>query len=166
VIAAVLPGAPAIAAKKELAGQFFAGSLLRRLGAHFVERYDVAGSLADAQAVTAAAGQERLIVFFPEGTFSRRAGLTDFYLGAFRVAADAGLPVVPGAIRGTRSMLRADQWFPRYAPIEVIFAPPVEPAGTDFAAVVRLRDAVRAAVLATCGEPDLGGLAKPPPPPA
>jgi len=166
VIAAVLPGAPAIAAKKELAGQFFAGSLLRRLGAHFVERYDVAGSLADAQAVTAAAGQERLIVFFPEGTFSRRAGLTDFYLGAFRVAADAGLPVVPGAIRGTRSMLRADQWFPRYAPIEVIFAPPVEPAGMDFAAVVRLRDAVRAAVLATCGEPDLGGLAKPPPPPA
>ena len=165
VVAAVLPGAPAIAVKKELASQFFAGALLRRLGAHFVERYDVTGSIADAQAITDVARQKRLVVFFPEGTFSRRAGLTDFYLGAFRVAADTGLSVIPGAIRGTRSMLRSDQWFPRCAPIAVHFAAPVQPKGTDFSQVVRLRDEVRQAVLAECGEPDLGGLEKPPPPP-
>ena len=29
----------------------------------------------------------RLLVFFPEGTFTRRAGLSGFYLDAFRVAA-------------------------------------------------------------------------------
>ncbi len=165
VVAAVLPGAPAIAVKKELASQFFAGALLRRLGAHFVERYDVAGSLADAQAITDVARQKRLVVFFPEGTFSRRAGLTEFYLGAFRVAADTELPVVPGAIRGTRSMLRSDHWFPRRAPIAVHFAAPVLATGPGFAQVVRLRDEVRKAVLAGCGEPDLGGLAKPPPSP-
>ena len=141
--------------------QIFAGPLLRRLGVLFLERYEVADSLADLESVTAAARQKRLFVFFPEGTFTRRAGLSGFYLGAFRVAAQAKLPVVPGVLRGTRSMLRGEQWFPRWSPISVSIADPIEPSGTDFASVVRLRDAVRAAVLARCGEPDLGELIKP-----
>jgi hypothetical protein len=33
--------------------------------------------------------------------------------------------------------------------------PPVRPDGTDWAAAIRLRDAVRAGILARCGEPDL-----------
>src|SRR6185437_6069356 len=41
VLAAVLPGEPAIVAKRELASQLVAGPLLRRLGIPFVERYDV-----------------------------------------------------------------------------------------------------------------------------
>jgi 1-acyl-sn-glycerol-3-phosphate acyltransferase len=119
VVAATLPGAPVFAAKKEFARQVFVGSFLRRLGVFFVERYDIAASLADAEAATSIARQGRLLVFFPEGTFTRRAGLTEFYLGAFNVATEAGLPVIPGVIHGTRSMLRADQWFPRWAPISV-----------------------------------------------
>ena len=38
------------------------------------------------------------------------------------------------------------------------------PLGADFASVLRLRDAAREAILARCGEPDLGGLVKPAPP--
>jgi 1-acyl-sn-glycerol-3-phosphate acyltransferase len=86
-LAAVLPGEPAFVAKKELAAQIFAGPPLRRLGALFVERYDLAGSIADAEAIAAAARLGRMIVFFPEGTFTRRPGLSGFYLGAFKVAA-------------------------------------------------------------------------------
>ena len=98
--------------KKELAIDF-AGPMLRRLGVLFLERFELTGSLADLDRVTGVARQRRLLVFFPEGTFTRRAGLSGFYLGAFRVAAQAKLPVVPGIIRGTRSMLRGEQWFPR-----------------------------------------------------
>jgi 1-acyl-sn-glycerol-3-phosphate acyltransferase len=165
VLAAVLPGEPAYVAKRELAGQFFAGPLLRRLGALFVERYDVGGGLADADSVIAAARQGRNLVFFPEGTFTRRAGLSGFYLGAFKVAADAGLPVLPGILRGTRSMLRAEQWFPRRTPLSVRIEDAVMPSGTDFASLLRLRDGVRKVILAHCGEPDLGELVKPAPPP-
>jgi 1-acyl-sn-glycerol-3-phosphate acyltransferase len=164
VLAAVLPGAPAFVAKKELSEQFFAGVLLRRLGIQFVERFDAAASLADAQAVTDMAKRGRLFVFFPEGTFSRRAGLLGFYLGAFKVAAETGLPVVPGVLRGTRTMLRGEQWFPRRTPISVEIAEPIQPSGTDFSAMLALRDAARAAMLARVGEPDLGGLEKPTPP--
>ena len=110
VAAAILPGAPLFAAKKEFASQFFVGFFLSRLRVFFVERYDVAASLADAEAATSIARQGRLLVFFPEGTFTRCAGLTEFYLEAFRLAAETGLPVIPGVIHGTRSMLRSDQW--------------------------------------------------------
>ena len=161
VLAAVLPGEPVYVVKKELESQIFAGPLLRRLGALFLERFELADSLADLEGVAAAAGRERLLVFFPEGTFTRRAGLSGFYLGAFRVAAQAGLPVVPAVLRGTRSMLRGEQWFPRWSPISVSIAAPIQPSGTDLAALVRLRDAVRAVILAGCGEPDLGELIKP-----
>jgi 1-acyl-sn-glycerol-3-phosphate acyltransferase len=162
VLSAILPGEPVYVAKRELAGQIFAGPFLRRLGALFVERYEISASLADTEAVIAAARQGRNIVFFPEGTFTRRPGLSEFYLGAFKVAAQADLPVLPGIIRGTRTMLRGDQWFPRWTPLSIRIEEPIKSSGTDFASLVRLRDAVRQVVLAHCGEPDIGGLVKPP----
>jgi 1-acyl-sn-glycerol-3-phosphate acyltransferase len=164
LLAAVLPGEPAYTAKRELARGVFAGPFLRRLGALFIERHDISGSLADADHAIAAAGQGRNIVFFPEGSFTRRAGLSEFYLGAFKVAAEAGLPVLPGVIHGTRLMLRSDQWFPRWAALSVKIEDPVAPSGKDFASLLRLRDATRKVVLAGCGEPDLEELVKPAPP--
>jgi 1-acyl-sn-glycerol-3-phosphate acyltransferase len=161
LLAAVLPDEPAYAAKREFAGQIFAGPFLRRLGALFVERYDVSGSLADTDRAIVAAQQGRNIVFFPEGSFTRRAGLSEFYLGAFKVAAEAGLPVLPGILRGTRLMLRSDQWFPRWAELSVEIEDAVVPSEKDFASVLLLRDAARKAVLAGCGEPDLEELLKP-----
>lgn len=161
VLAAVLPGEPAIVAKKELAGQLIAGPLLRRLGIPFVERYDVADSLVDAEKLIGLARQGRVLVVFPESTFTRRAGLSDFYLGAFKVAAEANLPILPGVIGGTRSMLRGGQWFPRYAPVRVEIDKPIMPSGTDFGSLLRLRDSVRGVILPRCGEPDLAELIKP-----
>lgn len=161
VLAAALPGEPAIVAKKELSGQLIAGSLLRRLGIPFVERYDVSGSLAGTEALIALARQGRVLVFFPEGTFTRRVGLSGFYLGAFKVAVEARLPVLPGTICGTRSLLRSNQWFPRRTAVTVEIGEPVMPSGTDFGSVLRLRDEVRRSILSRCGEPDLGELVKP-----
>jgi len=161
VLTAVLPGQPVFVAKRELLRNLLAGPLLRRLGIAFVERYDVSASLADADSLIALARQGRMLVFFPEGTFTRRAGLSEFYLGAFKVAAEAGCPIVPGVLRGTRSILRANQWVPRRGKVEVEIGEPIWPAGKDFQAVLQLRDAARQAMLLRCGEPDLGGLMKP-----
>jgi 1-acyl-sn-glycerol-3-phosphate acyltransferase len=161
VLAAVLPGEPAIVAKRELSTQRVAGPLLRRLGIPFVERYDVSGSLADAEGLIDLARRGRLLVFFPEGTFTRRTGLSGFYMGAFKVAAEARLPILPGVIHGTRSVLRGDQWFPRRASVSVEIGKPIRPSGTDFASLLQLRDDVRKSVLLRCGEPDLVELIKP-----
>jgi 1-acyl-sn-glycerol-3-phosphate acyltransferase len=161
VLAAVLPGEPAYLAKKEFADQAFTGMMLRRLGVLFVERYDLAESLADITAAIAAASRDRVLVIFPEGTFTHRSGLLGFFLGGFKIASEAGLPIIPGVLRGTRSMLRSGQWLPRRSHVSVEIAEPAQPIGKDFASVLRLRDAIRSAILSRCGEADLNELIKP-----
>jgi 1-acyl-sn-glycerol-3-phosphate acyltransferase len=161
VLAATLPNEPAYLVKGELSGQFFAGPLLRRMGVLFVERYDLAGGFADIASATALAQAGRLLVMFPEGTFTRQPGLLQFFTGAFKIASEAGIPVYPGVLRGTRSILRGDQWFPRWGRIDVEILDPILPHGSDFESILRLRDAARQAVLARCGEPDLRELIKP-----
>jgi 1-acyl-sn-glycerol-3-phosphate acyltransferase len=163
VLAAILPGEPVYVAKREFAEQRLVGALLRRLDALFVDRLDLAGGQRDIDRLVAAAREGRLLVVFPEGTFTRRPGLSEFFLGAFKVAAEANVPVVPAALRGTRSLLRAGQWFPRRTPVSLTVGEPIMPTGTDLASVVRLREAVRAAILSRCGEPDLAELVKPQP---
>jgi 1-acyl-sn-glycerol-3-phosphate acyltransferase len=82
-------------------------------------------------------------------------GLAPFHMGAFVVAAEAGVPVVPITIRGTRSVLRPDHWFPRRGTISATMGRPILPGAADWAAALQLRDAVRAEILQHCGEPDL-----------
>jgi len=161
VLAAILPGEPLYVAKRELADQVFAGPFLRRLGVLFVDRYDMSGRLADTEALVAGAREGRNVIFFPEGTFTRRPGLSAFYLGAFKVAAEAGLPILPGIIRGTRTILRSDQWFPRWSPVSVQIEEAVSPCGTAFPSLLKFRDRVRDVILAHCGEPDIAELVKP-----
>ena len=163
VLAALLPGSPLYVAKRELARQVFAGLFLRRLGVVFVERYEFSGQLADVEALIGGARSGRNIVFFPEGTFTRRPGLSAFYLGAFKIAAEARMAILPCIIRGTRTVLRSDQWFPRWSAISVEIEDAVAPEGTNFPSVVRLRDTVREVILKHCGEPDLAELVKPEP---
>jgi 1-acyl-sn-glycerol-3-phosphate acyltransferase len=155
VLSAAIPGELSFVAKGELAKQAVAGPFLRRLGTLFVHRLDPQAGVEDTAAIVAAARAGERIVTFPEGTLVRMPGLLGFRLGAFLAAAQAGIPVVPVAIRGTRSILRGGQWMPQRGRISVDIGAPIEPEGTDFAAAVRLRDAARAFVLAHCHEPDL-----------
>ena len=85
----------------------------------------------------------------------RNTGLAAFRAGAFQAAAQAGVPVVPVALRGVRSVLRDGTWYPRRHPVAVSFGAPILPDGDDWAATLRLRDRVRAEILRHCGEPDL-----------
>jgi 1-acyl-sn-glycerol-3-phosphate acyltransferase len=155
VLLAAIPGPLSFVAKEELAGQLIAGPFLRRIGTLFVRRTDVEGGVEDARKVLQAARSGERVIFFPEGTLTRMPGLLGFRLGSFQVAAEAGLPVVPVVIGGTRSALRGGQWFPRPSRISVHVGKEMRPGGGDFSAAVRLRDAVRAKMLALCGEPDL-----------
>lgn len=155
VLSAAIPRSLTFVAKQELAEQLYAGPFLRRLGAVFVRRTDPTGGVADTMhALKATRAHERL-AWFPEGTFARMPGLLSFHLGAFEVACQAGVPIVPVVIRGTRSILRSGQWLPRRGAISVHIGEPIAPSGRDFAAVIRLRDVARAEILARLGEPDL-----------
>jgi 1-acyl-sn-glycerol-3-phosphate acyltransferase len=158
VLTALLPPRYAYVVKNELERSFFPRTLLRRLGAVFVERFDPAQGQAEVKKAAEAVRRGDSLVIFVEGTFRRWPGLLPFRMGAFALAAEAGVPVVPMTIRGTRSILRGDQLFLRRGRVEAEAAPPVSSQGEEWGAVVALRDEVRAAILARCGEPDLPAL--------
>jgi 1-acyl-sn-glycerol-3-phosphate acyltransferase len=160
---ALLPRRARFVAKRELAANPVMRLVVRAAGAVFIERFDVERGAEDARRLVELAAGGEALVFFAEGTFTRAPGLRPFHMGAFVAAAETGTPVVPIALRGTRSVLRDGQWLPRRASIHVSIAPERRAQGGDWRAAVQLRDAVRADILAGCGEPD---LASPPTSPA
>jgi len=155
VLPAALPGELCFVAKRELVRQPIARFALRALGTLFVERSDIEQGVEDVRRAGTAVRSGKRLVIFPEGTLTRAPGLMPFKLGAFAVAASAGVPVIPVALQGTRSVLRGDQWFPRPGRITVRIGEPVAPLGPSLADAARLRDHVRAIMLSLCGEPDL-----------
>jgi 1-acyl-sn-glycerol-3-phosphate acyltransferase len=155
VLIAALPSHIGYVAKRELARSFLPRFLFQRLGTVFVERFDPRQGVEDTTRVREAVRRGRSMVFFPEGTFGRAPGLRPFRMGAFIVAAQTGVPVVPMVISGTRSILRADQWLPRRGRGSLTVGTPIMPSGSDWTAAIALRDAARAQMLQLSGEPDL-----------
>jgi acyl carrier protein len=145
----------AFVAKRELLDHPVSRLLLRGIGAEFVERFDVQRSAEHADELVAAARRGVSLIVFPEGTLQRHTGLLPFRTGAFQVAAQAGIPVVPVALRGVRSVLRDGTWFPRRTAVVMSVGAPIEPDGADWNAALRLRDKARSEILKRCGEPDL-----------
>ena len=168
VLSAALPRPLAFVAKAELERQFIAGIFLRKSGAHFVERFEKEKGIEDARRVARALSVLSAIVYFPEGTLTRIPGLLPFHMGAFTAAAEAGVPVVPIAIRGMRSILRSGSAYPRRGAISVVVGPAIEidasaPDRTDtvWAGALDLRAKARAFIVQHCGEPDLEGEQSP-----
>ena len=157
LLAAALPPRMqyAFAAKREFARALIPKLFLRGIGAVYVERFDARQGSADVEQFPAVLRAGIFPVFFPEGTFDRRAGLRSFRSGAFAVAARAGVPVLPVAIRGARSILRDGTWLARRGVVTLNFGMPLQPSGADWDAAVKLRDVVRGEILRACGEPDL-----------
>jgi 1-acyl-sn-glycerol-3-phosphate acyltransferase len=139
-------------AKRELGAWPVVGAIIGRAGHLKVERADPSRSVEDARRVTDALRGGDSLFFFPEGTFVARRGLLPFRLGTFKAAVEARCPVVPVAIRGTRAILPSDAWLPRRGPITVTIGPPIAPLRDDWREILRLRDAVRAAIAAGTGE--------------
>jgi 1-acyl-sn-glycerol-3-phosphate acyltransferase len=77
-------------------------------------------------------------------------------MGAFVAGSEAGRPVLPVGIRGTRSMLRPGHRFVRRGALSVVVGEPIVPTGRGWPAAVRLERGARAAILRSCGEPDTG----------
>jgi len=144
-------------AKAELQRFGFVALALRRLGTHFVQRYDTRQGIEDARRATQALQQGKTLAIFAEGTFKRMPGLLPFHMGAFVTAVEAGVPIVPVAIRGSRSVLHAESWLPRHVSVAVTVGTAIAPDsdGDTWTAALALRDAVRAEILRLCGEPDL-----------
>jgi 1-acyl-sn-glycerol-3-phosphate acyltransferase len=142
-------------AKREFVEQPAMHAFLRGLGTLFVERFEASKSAQDVEEIVAALRRGAKLVIFPEGTFSREAGLKPFRMGAFVAAARADVPMVVAGLRGTRLVLRDRTWMPRFGQMHFEVGKEFLPGGSDWTAAVRLRDATRSEMLRLCGEHDL-----------
>ena len=131
------------------------GRLMRRCDHVLIDRQSAEKSLAGLGELAVRLQRGESLVIFPEGTFTHEAGLRPFKLGAFRLAAEAGVPIVPIILRGTRTALRDGARLPSHTAIEIEILRPLAPEGTALADIVRLRDQAADAIAARLGEPRL-----------
>lgn len=156
VLFAVLPADFRFVIKREMTRVPVASLLLRRLGMHFVERFDSARGAVDARRIIRDAVQGQRLAAFPEGTFNKQPGLGRFHGGVFRAAVASGLAVVPVTISGTRSILPDGRRLPVPGRITIdIHAAIAVDTNGGRAEVQRVSAASRQAILQTLGEPDL-----------
>ena len=87
------------------------------------------------------------VMIFPEGTRSKTAELLPFKDGAFRLAIEAGVPILPVAVSGTSTALRKHDWRFGKSVAEVRVLEPVETAGLSLADVPELKARVRSLII-------------------
>jgi 1-acyl-sn-glycerol-3-phosphate acyltransferase len=99
------------------------------------------------------------VMIFPEGTRSPSGRLLPFKDGAFRLAVEAGVPVLPLTVVGTRNALPKKGWIMGRSVAHVRVLEPVETTGLTLADVPALRDRVRTLIDAAHAE--ISGTSRP-----
>ena len=116
--------------KRELFDHKYTGPLMRSL--HHIEVDRGAGTASYDTAVDYLRSGEAVGIF-PEATISRSMELKEFKTGAVRIAAAAGVPLVPVVLWGTQRMMTKDhpRDFSRGKTILIRVGVPQHPAGVD-----------------------------------
>ncbi|HET8733605.1 MAG TPA: lysophospholipid acyltransferase family protein [Anaeromyxobacteraceae bacterium] len=142
VLVAKLPGSVRFVAKRELYFVPIFGWALRATGQIALDRRDREAAARSYRAAAEAVRGGRSVIVFVEGTRTRSGRLGEFKKGAFVLAIEAGAPVVPVYLRGTRAaMPRGSLWL-RRRPVTLVAGEPVPTAGLTYDD----RDALRARV--------------------
>jgi 1-acyl-sn-glycerol-3-phosphate acyltransferase len=117
-------------AKRELFDHRYTGPLMRSM--HHIE-VDRGAGIASYELALDYLRAGEAVGIFPEATISRAMELKEFKTGAVRIAAAAGVPIVPVVLWGTQRMLTKDhpRDFARGTTILVRAGAPRHPAGHD-----------------------------------
>lgn len=117
-------------AKREIFDNKFGGPLMRSLHHIEVDRGEGVASYRTAVEYLRAG---EAVGIFPEATISRSMELKEFKSGAVRIAADAGVPIVPVILWGTQRMMTKDhpRDFSRGKTIAITVGAPLHPTGEN-----------------------------------
>lgn len=127
--------------------------LIRRLGHLPVHRGDPAAAEAQRQTMREKLERGESLAIFPEGGIEITPGLRPFALGAFQLAAETGVPVIPVAMQGTRAAQPWPRVVPFPVPLLAAVGPPLYPEGSDWDSTLALSNQVRNWIAEHCGDP-------------
>lgn len=133
-------------AKRELFDHTFAGPLMRSLHHINVDRADGLGSYEEGLRYLE---MGEVVGIFPEATISRSFEIKELKTGATRMAATAGVPLIPVILWGTQRMMTKDhpKDFSRGKTIAISVGEPLHPSGEDPAADTAELRSVMSAIL-------------------
>ena len=133
-------------AKREIFDHPVGGPVMRSL--HHIE-VDRGEGLASFRRAVEYLRAGEAVGIFPEATISRAMELKEFKNGAMRIAAEAGVPVVPVILWGTQRMMTKDhpRDFSRGKTIAIKVGEPLHPAGENPLADTLQLHAVMSAML-------------------
>lgn len=126
-----LPAQLRIAAKKSLFRIPFMGWHLSRAGHIPIDRKSHENAVAALNRAADYLHDGICVFIFPEGTRSRTGELQPFKKGGFKLALQAGAPIVPVTIIGTRQVLPIDSIIFRPGPIEMYVGRPIPTKGLN-----------------------------------
>jgi 1-acyl-sn-glycerol-3-phosphate acyltransferase len=129
--------------KQELRKVLGIGVACERLGHIFIDRSNHAAAIATLQAARTKIVDGTSVIFFPEGTRSRDGQLLPFKRGAFRMAVDLGLPILPLTATGTRDVLPANTSDLMPGSARLIIHEPISIEGVTVEDLQELSDRVR-----------------------
>lgn len=133
-------------AKREIFDHTIAGPVMRSMHHISVDRASGAASMEEALAYLQAG---EVVGIFPEATISRSFEVKEIKSGATRIAAEAGVPLIPVALWGTQRLFTKDhpRDLSRGKTIGIRVGEPMHPTGEDHAAeTTELRTRLQALV--------------------
>ncbi|OWY21471.1 1-acyl-sn-glycerol-3-phosphate acyltransferase [Sphingobacteriales bacterium UPWRP_1] len=129
--------------KKEVENMPFLGYLFKRVCV-LVDRKDPEDRRRSVEEVKRRAKHGLSVTLFPEGTFKDEPTepLLPFHSGAFRIAVDLQLPIVPMVLINVRALLTNNKLPMHPCTITCIYTPPIEVAGLTQDDVPALKEMV------------------------
>jgi putative phosphoserine phosphatase/1-acylglycerol-3-phosphate O-acyltransferase len=137
--------------KKELLQNPVFGPLLAAGGIVFVDRFSTARAIEALEPAVQALGEGLSLAIAPEGTRSLTPRLGVFKKGAFHMAMQAGVPIVPVVFRNVLDALPKDALVVRPAIVEAVVLPPVDTSGWTVAGLDDEITAIRGQYLEVLG---------------
>lgn len=122
------------------------GWMMRMAGDIALKRGDRSSAVAAMASARAWLDRKVSVMIFPEGTRSRDGEMLPFKDGAFRLAVEAGVPILPVAVSGTRSAMAKGTFQFRRAVARVRVLEPIETVGLTLNDVASLKERARAAI--------------------
>jgi len=128
------------------------GNAMRRIGMIEVDRGN-ADSAEISRGVRTALRDGASLLVYPEGETSHDGSLGRFHIGAFALAIEHGLPVLPIATIGTREIWAPGSNAIRSGAVVLLVQEPLPTHGMSRLDAIGLRERTRAAIAAACHEP-------------
>jgi len=144
IVFASLPLQLRIVAKESLGSFPFLGWHLRRTGHLLVDRKNPGAGIIKKMARLV--GNARSLIVFPEGTRSVDGTVARFKGGMFLVAIEAGLPIVPVSIEGSRHVMRKGRLMTCPGDVTITIHDPIATKGIGRDGAKELAERTRAIV--------------------